>query len=53
MDIIMEADEYNFEISTEKLILCIPYHYNDQLSKSCTKLIKQVVENQLSVNVSD
>lgn len=48
----MEPDKWNLEPTTRKLILCTPYHYDNQLAKSCTKLIKQIVENQLLVNVS-
>eukprot|EP00102_Acyrthosiphon_pisum_P016442 XP_008187406.1 PREDICTED: fatty acid synthase-like [Acyrthosiphon pisum] len=46
MDIITD----NFDKTSEKLILCTPYHFDDQISKLCTKTIKQIFENQLSMN---
>jgi len=48
MDIITD----NFDKTSEKLILCTPYHFDDQISKLCTKTIKQIFENKLSMNVS-
>lgn len=51
MDIIMENDKLDFGMESGKLILCTPYHYDDNVSKTCTKTIKQIVENQYSTNV--
>lgn len=51
MDIIMEADKLNFDTSG-KIILSTPYHYDDPTAKSCTNEIKQIIKNQLSINVS-
>lgn len=48
MDIITD----NFDRSSEKVILCTPYHFDDHISKLCTKTIKQILENQLLMNVS-
>jgi len=48
MDIITD----NFDKTSEKLIFCAPYHFEDEISKLCTKTIKQIFENQLSMNVS-
>ncbi|CAH1725990.1 unnamed protein product [Aphis gossypii] len=46
MDIITD----NFDRSSEKVILCTPYHFDDHISKLCTKTIKQILENQLLMN---
>lgn len=51
MDIIMEADTLNFDTSG-KIILSTPYHYDDPIAKACTNEIKQIIKNQLSINVS-
>lgn len=47
----MEADKLNFDTSG-KIILSIPYHYDDPIVKSCTQEIKQIIENQCFKNVS-
>ncbi|XP_026822789.1 fatty acid synthase-like, partial [Rhopalosiphum maidis] len=46
MDIITDT----FDKTSEKLILCTPYHFDDLLSKLCTKTIKQIFENQLTMH---
>jgi len=51
MDIIMETDKLNFNTSG-KIILSTPYHYDDPIAKACTNEIKQIIKNQLSINVS-
>lgn len=48
MDIITD----HFDKTSEKLILCAPYHFDDQISKLCTKTIKEIFESQPSMNVS-
>lgn len=53
MDIIIETDKLNFDTTTNrKLIVCNPCHYDDPISIACIKCIKQIVENQFSINVS-
>lgn len=52
LDIIMEADKFNFSTENGKLVVCTPYHYDDPISKACTKEIKQIIENQSTVYVS-
>lgn len=52
MDVITEADRLNVDGATGKLIICTPYHYDDPISKLCTALIKQTVDNELSIDVS-
>lgn len=47
----MESDKFDFDTEIGKLILCTPYHYDDTVSKTCTKTIKQFVENHPSTNV--
>jgi len=51
MDIIMEADKFDFD-TNGKIIVSTPYHYDDPIAKACTNEIKQIVENQSSMNVS-
>jgi len=48
----MEMDKFNFETSG-KVIFSTPYHYNDPIAKACTNEIKEIVENKLSMNVSE
>lgn len=48
----MESDKLNFNTVGRKFVLCTPYHYDDPTTKACTKYIKQVLENQQSINVS-
>lgn len=50
-DIILEADEFNFNTNTGKLILCIPYHYNDPTSIECEKSIEHITANKLWIDV--
>lgn len=52
LDVMMEADRLNFSTENGKLIVCTPYHYDDLISKTCTKEIKQMIENQKTVKVS-
>lgn len=51
MDVIMEADKLGLDTTSRKLILCIPYHYNDSISKECAKTLKAIIENQKTTNV--
>jgi len=51
MDIIMEIDELNLETSG-KIILSTPYHYDDPVAKECTNEIQNIVENNLTTDVS-
>lgn len=46
----MEAEKLN--ISTGKLILCTHNNFEDSVTKACSKLINQILENQLSINAS-
>lgn len=48
----MEADELNLNTNTGKLILCIPYHYDDPISKECKKEIEYFTKNKLWIDVS-
>lgn len=50
-DIILEADELNLSTANTKLILCIPYHYDDPVSKECKKAIKQIIDNKIWIEV--
>jgi len=52
MNIILETDRFNLETVNKKLIVCTPYHYNDSIFKACTKSLKQILDSQLSVDVS-
>lgn len=52
LDVIMEADRLNFSTENGKLIVCTPYHYDDPISKECTKEIKEIIENQQTAIVS-
>lgn len=51
MDVITETDKLNMETVGGKFILCNPYHYDDPISKECTKSIKEILESRLSTNV--
>lgn len=51
-DIIMEAYELNLYTHPEKLLLCIPNHYNDLISRKCKKAIEKIIENNFWINVS-
>lgn len=51
MDVITETDKLNLETVSGKFIFCNPYHYDDPISRECTKSIKNILENQLSTNV--
>lgn len=53
MDIITEADALNPNIIPEKLSLFTPYHFKDPIANACTKSIKQIIENQKLINVSN
>lgn len=50
MDIVMEAEKLN--IATGNLILCARNIVDDTVTKSCSKLINQILEDQLSINAS-
>lgn len=53
MDIILETNRLKLETINEKLVVCIPHHYDDSIFKACTKSLKQFLDNQLSTNVSE
>lgn len=53
LDIIMEANKFNFNNDKKKLMFCTPYYYDDPIFKECTKIIKQIIEKEKSIDVSN
>lgn len=50
MDFITEVDKFNLD-GKGKIILCTSNNKDDLTIQSCNTIVKQFLENQLSINV--
>lgn len=46
----MENEKLGLE-TTRKLILCVPRYNDDNISKKCTTILKQIIKNHRKTNV--